>query len=286
MARWATPLVTIRFLSRFRLARRLGYGIVWTAHNILPHRAAPRPLHAAIRRLMMGHAGVVIVHCPAGRDELLAHFPRVGPVEVIPHGNYVGAYPAELSRAQARDRLGLGRAGFVYLALGNIADYKGLDDFIAAFGRAAGPDDVALIAGRNRDAGLVTRLRAAAAHDNRIRLRVGFIPEKDMQLYLMAADVMVAPFKEILTSGSVIAALSFGLPVIVPRLGCLPELVGDEAGLLYTPGDADTLAAALVDVKRRDLAAMSAAARHVAAGLDWGPIGERTAAVYQACLAQ
>ncbi len=38
MNRYRTPLTWPRFLARFALARRLGYRIVWTAHNILPHR--------------------------------------------------------------------------------------------------------------------------------------------------------------------------------------------------------------------------------------------------------
>jgi len=134
-----------------------------------------------------------------------------------------------------------------------------------AFGRVAGAQDVAIIAGRNRDAALVGRLRAAAQWDDRLRLYPEFVPDERMQCYLLAADVMVAPFEHVLTSSSVMVGLSYGLPVIAPNRGCLPELVTAEAGLIYRAEEPDGLARALTDIKSRDLAAMGAAARRVAA---------------------
>ncbi len=284
MARLATPLQVLRFISRLRLARRLGYGLVWTAHNILPHRRMFRPLDVVIRRMMMREAAVVIAHCDAGRRELLRRFPRQGPVAVIPLGNYSGVYPLTMTREAARASLGLDDSLFVYLALGNIVAYKGLERFVEAFRRVASERDVALIAGRNRDDALVGRLGSAVSGDPRLHLHAGFVPDDEMQRYLLAADVMVAPFDRVLTSSSVMVGLSYGLPVVAPTLGCLPELLGNDAGLLYRAGDTDALAQALVEIKQRDRRKMSAAARHIAGSLDWETIGAQTAAVYRECL--
>ncbi len=286
MARTATPVQVWRFVARLRLAVRLGYRIVWTAHNILPHRAPFPPLHAAIRRLMMRRADVVITHCQAGRRALLTRFPRRGPVAIIPHGHYRDVYQPTRNRQEARERLRLPDNSYVYLALGNIAAYKGLDNLAATFEKSAAPNDLLLIAGRNRDGRLVERLTQAAARDARIHVRVGEIPAEEMATVLTAADVMVSPFENILTSGSVIAALSLGLPVIVPALGCLPELVTPDAGIVYDPADPAALAQALRAIKSRDPAALSAGARRVADGLGWDDIARRTAAVYRSCLAR
>lgn len=283
MARWRTPLQVAAFLRRLSLARELGYTIVWTAHNVLPHRDALRPLHVLIRRRMMAQADAVIVHCQAGRQELLARFPRTGPTAVIPIGSYAGLYPGTADRPTARARLELADDAFVYLALGNIAAYKGLERFTNVFSATAAPDDVALIAGRDRDAGVVRRLGRAAAADARIRLRVGYVPDDEVQLHLAAADALVAPFERILTSSSVVVALSYGLPVVAPDLGCMPELIGD-AGLIYPAGDPDGLARALADIKRADRERMSAAALAIAASLNWDDIGRQTAEVYRAAL--
>lgn len=285
MANWRTPAQAVAFLRRFRLARALGYGIVWTAHNVLPHRAAGlRPLHVAIRRLMMAEADGVIVHCPAGQEQLAARFPRSGPLAVIPHGHYRGLYPTP-DRAAARQRLGLPPDSFVYLSLGNIAAYKGLAGYAAVFRATAAADDVAVIAGRDRDARLVRRLRQAAAADARLRLDVGFVPDARMGDYLAAADVLVAPFTHILTSGSVIAALSYGLPVIAPDLGCLRQTIAG-AGLVYPAGRPNGLAAALAAIKSADRAQLRAAAVAAADGLGWDDIARQTAAVYRAVAAR
>lgn len=285
MSRFRTPLQVARFVAHFRLVRELGYRTVWTAHNILPHRTAFRPLHTSIRRLFMANADAVIVHCDFGRHELLARFPRSGPVRVIPIGSYGGLYPLTMSRGEARASLDIPPSAFVTLSLGNIAAYKGLDRLVEAFSRVARPDDVIVIAGRNRDPGGVRRLQRAAARDPRIRVHPGFIPDDEMQRYLLAADVMALPFERVLTSSSVIVGLAYGLPIVVPDLGCLPELVTSDAGEVYRTDEAGALERALQRIRQRDLAAMGAAARRIADGLAWDDIGRRTAAVYRECLA-
>jgi glycosyltransferase involved in cell wall biosynthesis len=106
-----------------------------------------------------------------------------------------------------------------------------------------------------------------------------------MQDFLLSADVMVAPFSQVLTSSSVIVGLSYGLPVIVPNLGCLPELVTPEAGIVYKADDSPALPEALRLIKTRDLPAMGKAARRISEDLDWSAIARRTVAVYRSVLA-
>lgn len=285
MEGWRTPATGVAFLRRFRLARELGYGVVWTAHNALPHRAVGlHPLHVAIRRLMMAEAGAVIVHCVAAREELTTRFPRSLPVAVIPPGHYGGLYP-RIDRQTARAALGIAPTRFAYLSLGNIAVYKGLERFATTFAAAGSLDDVALIAGRNRDAAVVRKLQRAAARDARIHLAVGFVPDEQMGTYLAAADAMVAPFERILTSSTVITGLSHGLPIITPDLGCMPELVGD-AGLVYGADDPDALRRALISIKSADLGRMSASALARSAAMSWDDAARETVAVYRAVQAR
>ena len=89
------------------------------------------------------------------------------------------------------------------------------------------------------------------------------------------------PFRDILTSGSAILALSHGRPVVVPALGCLPETLPADATFLYDPDDPDALAGALHRAAGADLAAMGVRARAWADGLDWGPIAAETARLYR-----
>lgn len=91
----------------------------------------------------------------------------------------------------------------------------------------------------------------------------------------------VLPFTAVLTSGSAIQALGFGKPLVVPRLGCLPELVAGGAGLLYDPAAEGALAGALTAARSLDLGAARRAALRRTAELDWEPIAGRIAELYR-----
>jgi glycosyltransferase involved in cell wall biosynthesis len=97
---------------------------------------------------------------------------------------------------------------------------------------------------------------------------------------LNAADVLAFPFRRVLTSSSVMLAMSFGRPVIVPRMGCLPELVGEEAGFLYEPGDVAGLAGAIERAAGADLPGMGAAAMRRANAYSWRDMAVDTLKVY------
>jgi glycosyltransferase involved in cell wall biosynthesis len=284
MARLRTPLQATVFLHWLGRAQRLGYCLVWTVHNILPHRRPLPPLHRWIRSVVASRADAIITHCHSARDELLRRFPTKAPVHVIPHGNYVGVYPFDMTRDAARSEIGIESDAFVYLALGNMARYKGLDGLVDEFSRRSQSDERLVIAGRDRDHRLVRRLLDAAASQDRITVRPGFIPDDHMQVYLAAADVLVCPFSEILGSGSLILGMSYGLPVIAPAVGCLPELVTPEAGSLYDPRDPQALGRALDAARSWKLVKMSSAARSIANELRWDRIADQTLDVYKSCL--
>jgi glycosyltransferase involved in cell wall biosynthesis len=79
-----------------------------------------------------------------------------------------------------------------------------------------------------------------------ISLHEGRIPGEDMQLFLRAADIVVLPYLRSLNSGVLMLALSFGLPVVAPAVGGIAEVVTPDIGRTFTPGDADSLLAAML----------------------------------------
>ena len=155
---------------------------------------------------------------------------------------------------------------------------------IAAFRRAADADSVLVLVLREnaRSPGLIPDLRSLAANEERIRIHSSrYFPAEEFQYFLNAADVAVLPFTAVLTSGSAIQALGFGTPLIVPRLGCLPELVAGGAGLLYDPAVEGALAGALAAARSLDLDAARRAALQRTREFDWDPIAARIAALYR-----
>ena len=98
--------------------------------------------------------------------------------------------------------------------------------------------------------------------------------DTEFQLFYRAADIAAFPYKSILTSGSMLLALSFGVPVVIPRVGMTGEVLeGNDAGLLYDGAEGEVaLEAALrqmLDAGAERLSDMGKNARALAETLDW-----------------
>lgn len=274
----------LRFLGQLRLLRRRGVRIVWTMHNLGGHDGSRHPHEMAAHRDLVRVAHAVICHCDAARRAAIVAYgldaTDARRLHVVDHGSYLGVYPDTLDRAAARVRLDLAPDARVILFLGRIRGYKGTDELVAAFRALDDPAARLLIAGLPSQ-GAGRRLRAAAAADPRIRLHLAFVPDDEVQVWMRAADAVVLPFRDILTSGSAILALGFGRAVVAPSLGCLPATVPPAAGVLYDPDAPDALAGALRQALASDLDAMGAAALDRARQLDWATIGAEIARLYR-----
>ncbi len=112
-------------------------------------------------------------------------------------------------------------------------------------------------------------------------LKLGFVPDDDLQLYLNAADAIALPYREIFTSGSVLLAMTFGKAVIAPRRGCIGQTLDDAGAILYEASDPQGLPEALRRALDSDLHDMGA---HNQARLDefgWERIAAATLEVYR-----
>ena len=271
------------FAENLHVARQLGYRIVWTLHNLYPHeRPFPQIDHLA-RLLVADHADVVLAHCGHAADLARQRF-YCEDVRVVPHGNFIDAFPNDLTRAEARVRLELGADDFVYLFFGNARTYKSIEVLIDAFVSLPTDDAVLGLMMRNQFDPTYGQQLIDRASDSGSRVRVwtsDYFAADEFQLYLSSADVVVLPFSEVLTSGSAITALGFGRPLIVPALGCLPELVDDTIGITYDPSTADALPRAMAAIRQRDLTVVGAAARARAEALDWDGIATHIVSAYR-----
>ena len=269
------------FLEAVDAARRSGLRVVWTMHNTRPHETIDARLDETVRRRVATDADAVTVHCRAGVRILAERYRRRHSVHVVPRGSFIGVYRDEVDRTAARLRLGLPEGAFVYLFFGALRPYKGLDGLVRAFAKLTGPRLRLVIAGflATRFPSLLSRLQKAALRDPRIRLQLGAVPADEIQYLMKAADAVVLPFARILNSASVLVPLGFGRAVVAPRLGCLPEIVGPSAGVLYDPGRPDALRRALVRVRAVSHPA-GLAARRRARSFTWERTAERMLRAY------
>ncbi|MGC4030155.1 MAG: glycosyltransferase family 4 protein [Tepidisphaeraceae bacterium] len=209
-------------------------------------------------------------------------------VAVIPGGvdvlRFTRAY--ELSREEARQRLGWPTDRPIVLAVRRLAGRMGLEHLVDAMNdvRRRVPDALCLIAGRGRLAdALADRIRAAGLEQH-VRL-LGFVPDADLPLAYRAADVSVLPTESLEGFGlSAAESLATGTPVLVAPVGGLPEVVRDLAPglILAKSADAavlgDALAAAFQSPGR--LPSAEQCHTYAAARFAWPTIAERVAEVY------
>lgn len=269
-----------KFTSDLALARVLGYRIVWTLHDQMPTWALlPTEVEWAGRWLMTKMSHGIMTHCQMAADWLAQTFGRRQGVTVMAHPAYRLGEP--IPTVEAKQRLGLDPSCFWFGFVGGIRPNKGIEDLIEAFGKAALPHSCLFIAGKPwMPASYVDQIRALAQQYPQISLRIEPLSDDLFNLFLGAADLLVFPFKQVLTSGSTTLALSMGKPVIVPRLGCLPETVGERAGIFYTSGDIDSLTCALQNGFQADLAQMGQAAYEQAQRTTWEQLAEATWQLY------
>jgi glycosyltransferase involved in cell wall biosynthesis len=261
------------FLVWLRMCRMLGMHLVWTVHNVLPHRPVFAN-DASARRSLVKACDLVLAHSPSALAELSALGASARRTAIIPHGAIV---PAQ-APAAPQIRCG-GDETRRFLFFGRVEEYKGVENLLAAF--AAMPCHPAThltVAGQCDSPGLRSVLCELARRAGvRVTLRLERIPEDEVGELFAAADVVVLPFRRITTSGSAMLALSHGKPLIVPDLPGLAVLP-DQALLRYdgkVPALTNALAS-LACASGATLAAMSAAAYAFASQITWQEIAQQT----------
>jgi len=277
-----TVVKSVIFILELLILKVYGIKIVWTVHNIVDHERKFVSIQLIFSKLLARLCNGLIVHCPSAKREVVKVF-RVNDslIVVIPHGRYT--YTNTISKIQARQRLKIG-PDIVFLYFGTIRPYKGIPKLIDAFKKLNHKRAKLLIAGNPFDEGFAKELQNRCRENENIRTIFEFIPDDELQVYMNAADVVVLPYIDILTSGAVILAMSFGKPVIAPTIGCMPDILDTKGSLLYNPAEKDALVKAMRKAMDADLENMGKHNFKLAEMLQWDEVAKRTYEVYAGCL--
>jgi glycosyltransferase involved in cell wall biosynthesis len=275
-------LRTLLFFAQLLALRLYGVRFVWTVHNLVNHEGELARLEMWACRRLARAVDLVVVHCDRARTDVAAAYGiDREQVRVVPHGHFADWFPEPPERWRARRELGLEDGARVLLHFGHIRPYKGVEDLLTAFRSVPGADLRLLVAGSPRYRRLEESLRELAAPDPRIRLDLRFVPDEELLRYLAAADAVVLPYTESLTSGSAVLGASMSRALIAPRTGCLAEFP-EEAMIGYeTDGGTEALRRALERSLEAPLDRMGRRAREYALGFGWGQVGETLAGHYR-----
>jgi len=232
-----------RFMATLDDLRDGGWKLLWTVHNVLPHDCRFPELEAQLCQEIADRSDAVHVMCRATVDAVATRYVLpASRVRVIPHPSLDGAYPNDITQAQARRDLGLSDDDIVVGAFGAIRPYKRLDALLDAFEDVFREEPAIrlVVAGAPARAAGVEGLIERCSRHPAVVTRFERIPDDEIQRYVGACDALALAQSDPLNSGIAMLAFTFGRPVIAPRKGCIDDLVSKDTGITFdadVPGD-------------------------------------------------
>jgi glycosyltransferase involved in cell wall biosynthesis len=287
VVQWWSAAVWHTELALVVLARLRGARVVVEVHELMDTAEQRHSLAGVWSRtlgpLLMAQADRVVVHNRADQAEIVRQYGiRRSHVEIVaepPFDHYDLRATDDEADADGDVRPASERVELLFF--GTIRPYKGLEDLIEAFERLVedADDDVdyrLTVVGETWEGwtGPVTSI-GRSPHRHRITFVNRYVTDEEVDQAFRAADLVVLPYRRSSTSGPLMVAMSYGLPVVVTAVGGLPEAVEGYSGAVQVePASVDRLA----DGIRK--AELLIGVRH-RAGRSWRDVADQHEALYR-----
>ena len=232
--------VSLALLAAFRRA-----GEVEVVVHEIDYRHGRLSMDGLVHRLLWSSVDRIVVHTENERRTFARAF-GVSPTKIRLTEHGVRFLPRTFyDRSRARASLGIPQDAFTFLSIGFIQPHKGFDRAVRAFAglgaRGCRLDIVGSV--RIDDPGYVAysnELGVLARATDGVDLHDGYVSDELFDRWIVAADVVVLPYRSIWSSGVLERAALYDRPIIATAVGGLPEqaaagravtLVDDDAGL-------------------------------------------------------
>jgi glycosyltransferase involved in cell wall biosynthesis len=243
-------------------------------------------------------AGATIVTAPS--EDLLSRARALGAsgdLELIPWGADPGKFQPDVEAAKlVRTRYGLAADDVLVVGVGRLVHWKGFRYLIDAVGGARSRvPSIRLVLVGNGDVRDELEARVRQLDLSQRISFAGMLPREGVAAHLAAADIVAVP--SIHYGGFVdgqptvaLEAMAAGRPLIVTRVGGLPQLVEEgQNGLIVEEQDADALADAIVELAtdsglRRRMGERSR--RRIVESFTWEQVATRLVATYERAVQQ
>ena len=227
-------------------------------------------------------ADAVVAISEGVREALLASGVHPAQIAVVPSGVDVERFALGAShRDDERRRLGLASGELVLAIVGALEERKGHAILLDAVALLRDLPLRVLCAGSGSCAQALAARRDALGLGDRVRF-LGRV--EDVPVFLAAVDIVVMPSRHEGLGVAALEAMAAGRPVIATRVGGLPEVVGDDGGLLVPPENPQALAAAIRHLALAPATARTlgeAGRRRVAQRFTLAAMAQGTRAVYR-----
>ncbi len=220
-----------------------GTPIAFLCHNVLPHERFV--FDSALTKATLKRASFAIVHSEGDKEDFIKLLPKI-PVYKQVHPTYNAFKMKDMGREEARGLLSLDEKEPMILFFGYVRKYKGLDLLIKAMKGSTVRPKLYIVGDFGSDKEEYTKLIEENGIKDIVCIKDGYVPDTEVEQYFAAADLCVCPYRSATQSGIVQIAYGFGLPVIVTRVGGLPEVVDDNrTGYVVEPEDTEGLKSAI-----------------------------------------
>jgi glycosyltransferase involved in cell wall biosynthesis len=233
MGPWASRLASYAALAVVARATRASW-IVHEPDDPMPDEIGRRGriqyrIEERVRRLFWSGARRLVFHTRWEREAFDGRFPGRGRDErLVTHGGFFTVAAPEVPRGEARRRLGLPAAGTLLLCIGFLSPHKRVDEVIRAIDDA-GVDGVQLrivgepICDYPHVLRHVEKLRAQAAAMESVELHEEFVSDEDFDLWIRAADAVIAGYGSAASSSVVARTQMLGTRLVTSAAGGLAE---------------------------------------------------------------
>ncbi len=261
----------------------IGFKIIWTAHNDLPHETIHKKLEKITRRIFYKLADDIFVRSTPMKNRLIELFGYRKNINVILLGNI----PKEKikwtkikipKKQEAREKLKIKDNTKVFVSLGRIWPYRKNDVLIKAFNIYSKkyPNSLLVILGKPKNNEIKNYLITLANKSNKIRLNLYYVYAEEISDYMSAADFVCITNDMYGLTETFSWAMLFNNPSITSDIGSNSEMVNKYGiGLLFKKNDVLSLSKTLekaTKLEKTDLEKISNNIKKVMQKDDWDKI--------------
>jgi glycosyltransferase involved in cell wall biosynthesis len=223
--------------------------LLFVCHNVFPHERFP--MDRLLTKMTLRQGDRFIVQSGKDAQDLLSIIPDAKYEQAV-HPTYNAFKFENMTKGHARSLLDISLDEQVLLFFGFVREYKGLKYLIEALPEIekSCPAVKLLIVGdfggEETKRGYESLIEAKDVRTH-VSIYDGYIPDREIEKFFAASDLVVLPYVSATQSGIVQIAYGFEKPVVVTNVGGLPDVVKDgKTGYVVKPECPQELAEAVV----------------------------------------
>ncbi len=209
---------------------------MFVCHNVFPHERFP--MDRFLAKMVLKSGDGFITHSVKDAEDLLSIKQTENVIQAV-HPTYNAFKFKDLTMEEARNGLDIKDDEHVLLFFGFVREYKGLKHLLRAMPEIKKADSkirLLVVGDFGDDEEEYMQLIQNLDIEDVLSIYKGYIPDKEIEQYFVASDLVVLPYESATQSGVVQIAYGFEKPVLVTEVGGLPDVVTDnKTGYVVTP---------------------------------------------------